>query len=84
MLASTQQSIELKLALDQEQHKSKKLEESMRKLDDEMRKTDELLYQMIPKEVANRLRRGANPVDTCEVSTAGQQPAAPANDWAGL
>ncbi|XP_043208813.1 soluble guanylate cyclase 88E-like [Amphibalanus amphitrite] len=67
MLASTQQSIELKLALDQEQLKSKKLEESMKKLDDEMRRTDELLYQMIPKEVANRLRKGANPVDTCEV-----------------
>ncbi|XP_043191299.1 soluble guanylate cyclase 88E-like isoform X2 [Amphibalanus amphitrite] len=67
MLAGTQQSIELKLALDQEQLKSKKLEESMRKLDEEMRRTDELLYQMIPKEVANRLRRGENPVDTCEV-----------------
>ena len=67
MLAGTQQSIELKLALDQEQLKSKKLEESMKKLDDEMRRTDELLYQMIPKEVANRLRKGENPVDTCEV-----------------
>ncbi|XP_037087734.1 soluble guanylate cyclase 88E-like [Pollicipes pollicipes] len=67
MLAGTQQSIELKLALDQEQLKSKKLEESMRKLDEEMRRTDELLYQMIPKEVANRLRKGENPVDTCEV-----------------
>lgn len=51
MLAGTQQSVELKLALDQEQQKSKKLEESMRKLDDEMKRTDELLYQMIPKQV---------------------------------
>ena len=68
MLAGTQQSVELKLALDQEQQKSKKLEESMRKLDDEMRRTDELLYQMIPKQVADRLRRGENPIDTCEVS----------------
>ena len=67
MLAGTQQSIELKLALDQEQLKSKKLEESMKKLDEEMRRTDELLYQMIPKEVAKRLRLGENPVDTCEV-----------------
>lgn len=46
MLAGTQQSVELKLALDQEQQKSKKLEESMRKLDEEMRRTDELLYQV--------------------------------------
>ena len=51
MLAGTQQSVELTLALDQEQQKSKKLEESMRKLDDEMKRTDELLYQMIPKQV---------------------------------
>ena len=67
MLAGTQQSVELKLALDQEQLKSKKLEESMRKLDEEMKRTDELLYQMIPKQVADRLRNGENPIDTCEV-----------------
>ncbi|XP_016998931.2 soluble guanylate cyclase 88E [Drosophila takahashii] len=67
MLAGTQQSVELKLALDQEQQKSKKLEESMRLLDEEMRRTDELLYQMIPKQVADRLRRGENPIDTCEM-----------------
>ena len=70
MLAGTQQSVELKLALDQEQQKSKKLEESMRKLDEEMRRTDELLYQMIPKQVADRLRTGENPIDTCEVTNA--------------
>ncbi|KAI8494272.1 hypothetical protein Bbelb_280320, partial [Branchiostoma belcheri] len=58
VLAGTQQSAELKLALDQEQQKSSKLEESMRMLDVEMKKTDELLYQMIPKAVADRLRKG--------------------------
>lgn len=68
MLAGTQQSVELKLALDQEQLKSKKLEESMRKLDEEMKRTDELLYQMIPKQVADRLRSGENPIDTCQVN----------------
>ncbi|KAI5738418.1 hypothetical protein M8J77_006776 [Diaphorina citri] len=67
MLAGTQQSVELKLALDQEQLKSKKLEESMRKLDEEMKRTDELLYQMIPKQVADRLRTGENPIDTCQM-----------------
>ncbi|XP_046748262.1 soluble guanylate cyclase 88E isoform X4 [Diprion similis] len=71
MLAGTQQSVELKLALDQEQLKSKKLEESMRKLDAEMKRTDELLYQMIPKQVADRLRNGESPIDTCEVETIG-------------
>jgi guanylate cyclase len=68
VLAGTQQSVELKLALDQEQQKSRKLVESMKKLDEERRRTDELLYQMIPKQVADRIRNGENPVDTCEVS----------------
>jgi len=68
VLAGTQQSVELKLALDQEQQKSRKLEDSMKQLDEEMKKTDELLYQMIPEKVADRIRRGENPVDTCEVS----------------
>ena len=49
MMAGTQQSVELKLALDQEKQKAHKLELSMKKLDEEMKRTDELLYQMIPK-----------------------------------
>jgi len=68
VLAGTQQSVELKLALDQEQQKSSRLEASMKQLDAEMKRTDELLYNMIPKQVADRIRRGENPVDTCEVS----------------
>ena len=47
--------------------KSKRLEESMKKLDVEMKKTDQLLYQMIPKSVADRLRSGEPSVSTCEV-----------------
>ncbi|GFY61325.1 soluble guanylate cyclase 88E [Trichonephila inaurata madagascariensis] len=66
VLAGQQQSAELKLALDQELQKSKQLEESMRKLDIEMRRTDELLYQMIPKQVADRLRKGEASVETCQ------------------
>ncbi|KAK3581513.1 hypothetical protein CHS0354_031857 [Potamilus streckersoni] len=67
VLAGTQQSAELKLALDQEQRKSRILEESMLKLDLEMKRTDSLLYQMIPKSVADRLRRGEPAITTCEV-----------------
>ncbi|XP_074660375.1 soluble guanylate cyclase 88E-like [Tubulanus polymorphus] len=66
ILAGTQQSAELKLALDQEQQKSKKLEEFMKRLHVEMKRTDQLLYQMIPRSVAERLRRGEDPVATCE------------------
>ncbi|XP_035827917.1 soluble guanylate cyclase 88E, partial [Aplysia californica] len=67
VLAGTQQSAELKLALDQEQEKSRLLEQSMVQLDQEMQKTDALLYQMIPKPVADRLRKGEPSVETCQV-----------------
>ncbi|CAF4080641.1 unnamed protein product [Adineta steineri] len=66
VLAGTQQSAELKLALDQERQKSKALEDSMRKLDIEMKKTDLLLYQMIPKKIADRLRSGEKAASLCE------------------
>ena len=47
--------------------KTKLMEESMKQLDEEMRRSDELLSQMIPKQVAEKVKSGANPVDTCEV-----------------
>ena len=68
VLVGTQQSAELKLALDQEKHKSKALEDSMKKLDVEMKRTDQLLYQMIPKTVADRLRGGEAVMNLCEVN----------------
>lgn len=68
VLVGPQQSAELKLALDQELHKSEQLKESMKKLDVEMKRTDELLYQMIPKIVADRLRKGESALNTCQVS----------------
>lgn len=43
------------------------MEESMKQLDVEMKRSDELLAQMIPKQVADKVKSGANPVDTCEV-----------------
>jgi len=39
----------------------------MQRLDVEMKKTDELLYQMIPKAVADRLRSGEPAMSTCQV-----------------
>ena len=67
ILVGTQQSAELKLAFDQEKQKSKALEDSMKKLDVEMKKADQLLYQMIPKKVADRLRSGEPVMNLCEV-----------------
>jgi guanylate cyclase len=47
--------------------KTKLMEESMKQLDEEMKRSDELLAQMIPKQVAEKVKSGANPIDTCEV-----------------
>ena len=63
----SQQSTELKDALDSEMEKTKIMEQSMKKLDQEMKKGDELLAQMIPAAVADKMKSGASPVDTCEV-----------------
>ena len=67
ILVGSQQSAELKLALEQEKFKSKAIEDSMLKLNQEMKRTDELLYQMIPKNVADRLRKGEPVMNLCEV-----------------
>ncbi len=67
VLVGTQQSAELKQALDLEKTKSKALEESMKKLDTESKRTDQLLYQMIPKKISDRLRSGEPVMNLCEV-----------------
>ncbi|XP_059098950.1 soluble guanylate cyclase 88E-like isoform X2 [Tigriopus californicus] len=67
LLASSQQSNELKDALEAEMEKTKEMESSMKRLDEEMRRSDDLLSQMIPKSVAEKVKTGLNPVETCEV-----------------
>ncbi|XP_077454406.1 soluble guanylate cyclase 88E-like [Stigmatopora argus] len=67
ILAGTQQSAELLLALDQEQQKYAQLMEIIKKLDEEKKRGDSLLYAMIPKAVADRLRKGITALETCQV-----------------
>lgn len=67
LLAASSQSNELKDALEAEMEKTKAMEDAMKRLDDEMKRSDELLGQMIPKEVMEKVKAGVNPVDTCEV-----------------
>jgi len=67
LLASSQQSNELKDALDSEMEKTKLMEESMSKLDQEMKRSDDLLSQMMPKSVAQKIKDGASAVETCEI-----------------
>uniref|UniRef100_A0A1I7TCM4 guanylate cyclase n=1 Tax=Caenorhabditis tropicalis TaxID=1561998 RepID=A0A1I7TCM4_9PELO len=66
VLASTQQAAELKLLLHQEAQKSRNMRENMNRLKKERRRTDKLLYQMLPKSVANLLRNGESAVACCE------------------
>ncbi|XP_072346716.1 LOW QUALITY PROTEIN: soluble guanylate cyclase 88E-like [Scyliorhinus torazame] len=67
ILAGTQQSAELQLALDQERQKYGQLQEIIKKLDEEKKRGDCLLYAMIPKAVADRLRKGVTALETCQV-----------------
>ena len=45
------------------------LQEKIRsaQLEDSIQKTDQLLYQMIPKPIADQLRNGETPLNTCQV-----------------
>ena len=67
ILASSQKSNNLKEALEIEMEKTKEMETAMKLLDIEMKRSDELLAQMIPASVADKVKSGFNPIDTCEV-----------------
>ena len=66
-MIGSQKTNELKDALEAENDKSKLMIEAMKKVDMEMKRSDQLLAQMIPKAVADKVKKGLNPVDTCEV-----------------
>lgn len=51
----------------QEQQKYAQLQEIIKKLDEEKKRGDSLLYAMIPKAVADRLRKGITALETCQV-----------------
>jgi hypothetical protein len=67
VIIGTQHSTDLKSALNVEREKSKALEGNMKRLDEEIKRADELLYRMIPKKVADRLRNGESTINLCEV-----------------
>ena len=60
-----------------EEEKTKKMEDTIKRIDEEMKRSDDLLAQMIPPAVAEKVKSGFNPIDTCEVSytfQSGSQP----------
>ncbi|KAH7978993.1 hypothetical protein HPB49_007700 [Dermacentor silvarum] len=66
VLAEWQHGANLEVSYREQERKSQTLEENLVRLEAWRQRGDELLYSMIPKSVADRLRRGAHPVDTCE------------------
>ena len=67
MLSTTQGHIEMKMALATAELRSTQLNTQLKKLDEVSARTQELLFQMIPKSIAERLNRGETYMETCEV-----------------
>ena len=67
MLATSQEQIEMRMTLANAETRTVQMNNQLKKIDDIVDKTEKLLYQMIPQNVAERLRKGANPMDTVEV-----------------
>ncbi|XP_066591877.1 soluble guanylate cyclase 89Da-like [Prorops nasuta] len=66
VLAGWQHCGRLEMMFERAEQRSEELENSHALLDRWKNKSDELLYSMIPKTVADRLRAGASPLSTCE------------------
>ena len=67
VLVGTGHSEDLKNALSEEKQRSRSLEDNMKRLDDEIKKADNLLYRLLPRQVADQLRRGEPTINLCEV-----------------
>ncbi|KAK4882896.1 hypothetical protein RN001_006215 [Aquatica leii] len=61
-----QHNSKLEVLFDEAEFKSDELEKNYALLDKWKQRSDELLYSMIPKSVADRMRSGNSPLSTCE------------------
>ncbi|KAF5295128.1 hypothetical protein FQA39_LY13279 [Lamprigera yunnana] len=66
VLAGWQHNSKLEVLFDKAEYRSIDLEKNYDLLDTWKRRSDELLYSMIPRTVADRLRSGDSPLSTCE------------------
>nr|XP_022912206.1 soluble guanylate cyclase 89Db-like [Onthophagus taurus]XP_022912207.1 soluble guanylate cyclase 89Db-like [Onthophagus taurus] len=66
VMAGWQHNSKLELMFDKAEQRALELEANYELLDEWKCKGDELLYSMIPKTVADRLRHGASSLSTCE------------------
>lgn len=65
VLAGWQHCSRLELTFEREEQRSEELETSLHLADSWKRQGDDLLYSMIPRSVADRLRTGQSPMATC-------------------
>ncbi|KAK9885018.1 hypothetical protein WA026_009245 [Henosepilachna vigintioctopunctata] len=66
VLAGWQHNSKLEIMFDKAEQRSDELEKNYELLGQWKQRGDELLYSMIPKSVADRLRSGMSALDTCE------------------
>lgn len=66
VLKGWQNNSKLELMFDKAEQRATELENNYKLLDTWKRRGDDLLYSMIPKTVADRLRTGDSPLSTCE------------------
>ncbi|KAF5299447.1 hypothetical protein FQR65_LT01027 [Abscondita terminalis] len=64
--AGWQHNSKLEVLFDEAEHRSVELETNYELLETWKKRSDELLYSMIPKTVADRMRSGNSPLSTCE------------------
>ncbi|XP_049785807.1 soluble guanylate cyclase 89Db-like [Schistocerca cancellata] len=66
VLTGWQHYSKLELMFERAEQRSMELEKSYAELDSWKQRGDDLLYSMIPKPVADRLRSGGDPISTCQ------------------
>ena len=47
--------------------KTQQIADNLRRIDEWKLNSESILYSMIPRTIADRLRRGEDPISTCEV-----------------
>ncbi|XP_052799899.1 soluble guanylate cyclase gcy-35-like isoform X2 [Mya arenaria] len=67
VMAGCLHASKLEHSIEQQREKSEKISENMQKIEEWKARSDSLLYAMIPKSVAGKLKSGADPISTCEV-----------------
>ena len=60
-------SLRLEDLYEKAEERSQELEKTHQKLEEWKKRGDQLLYSMIPQSVAENLRKGTDPVETCQV-----------------